>query len=208
MHGSSGRRCGRGVRDGSPIEDRKSRIAGVPFLTARWSNLCLLNYAVPPALLEPWLPPGVVLDLREGRAYASLVALYFRYTRVLGIPWPGYLVFPEVNLRFYVRHGGLRSVLFVREFVPQRLVAFLARAIYNEPYLATPMSSRVSETDGAITVEHALTFAGRTNTLRVTGCKPCACPAEGSAEHFFKEHQWGFGRSRRGRCIRYEVKHP
>ena len=27
------------------------------FLTARWSNLCLLTYPVPPALLEPRFPP-------------------------------------------------------------------------------------------------------------------------------------------------------
>jgi hypothetical protein len=41
-----------------------------------------------------------------------------------------------------------------------------------------------------------------------TGSRPGHCPAADSVEHFFKEHRWGFGKSRRGACIRYEVEHP
>src|SRR5438132_9933153 len=111
-----------------------------PFLTARWSNLAILTWEVPPALLEPHLPAGLELDRRDGRAVASLVAFDFLDTRVLGVPWPGYRDFPEVNLRFYVRHGAQRGVVFVREFVPSRLVALLARLLYHEAYAAIPMT--------------------------------------------------------------------
>src|SRR5262249_58326885 len=99
--------------------------------------------AVPDDRPRPALPPGLELDRRDGRAFASLVAFDFLDTRVLGVPWPGYRNFPEVNLRFYVRRGGERGVVFVREFVPARLVAWLARQIYNEPYTALRMSSTV-----------------------------------------------------------------
>jgi uncharacterized protein YqjF (DUF2071 family) len=180
----------------------------MPFLTARWSNLCLLTYAVPPALLEPRLPPGLSLDLRDGRAFVSLVAFDFLDTRVLGVPWPGYRDFPEINLRFYVRQGDRRGVVFVREFVPQRLVAFLARSIYREPYLAAPMSSRVDEEEGEIRIEHRLTLGGRENRLSVVASKPATRPSPESTEHFFKEHEWGFGTDRGGRCVRYRVGHP
>jgi uncharacterized protein YqjF (DUF2071 family) len=180
----------------------------MPFLTARWSNLCLLTYAVPPALLEPRLPPGVSLDLRDGRAFVSLVAFDFLDTRVLGVPWPGFRNFPEINLRFYVRRGERRGVVFVREFVPRRVVAFLARAIYNEPYVAAAMSSRVREDDGRISIEHRLTFEGRENRLSVVATKPASRPPSESTEHFFKEHEWGFGTGRRGGCLSYRVVHP
>src|SRR5258706_7301960 len=126
----------------------------MPFLTAGWSNLCLLTYAVPPALLEPRLPRGLSLDLRDGQAFVSLVAFDFLDTRVLGVSWPGYRDFPEINLRYYVRHGAERGVVFIREFVPRRAVAFLARAVYGEPYLAAPMKSRVTQDDDRIAVEH------------------------------------------------------
>lgn len=179
-----------------------------PFLTARWHNLFLATYAVPPALLEPRLPPGLVLDLRDGSAFVSLVAFEFVDTRVLGIGWPGYKDFGELNLRFYVRHGERRGVVFVREFVPQRLVAAIARWLYNEPYRAAPITARREETAERIHMDYRLRYAGREHRIEVTGTKPAVRPADDSVEHFFKEHSWGFGRTRGGALLRYEVSHP
>src|SRR5207302_2872336 len=119
-----------------------------------------------------------------------------RDTRALGVPWPGYRNFPEINLRFYVRHGDERGVVFIREFVPQRLVAWAARLFYNEPYRAAPMSSAVREDAETITVEHHLIWRDGVNSLRATGTKPAHRPEASSLDHFFKEHQWGFNTSR------------
>jgi uncharacterized protein YqjF (DUF2071 family) len=179
-----------------------------PFLTARWSHLCLLTYAVPPSLLQNRVPPGLELDTRDGQAFVSLVAFDFLDTRVLGVSCPGFRNFPEINLRFYVHRGSERGVVFVREFVPQRFVAWVARTVYNEPYYAAPMRSTLRDEPDRITVEHSLTYGGRTQTLTVSGSKPAVRPVETSTEHFFKEHQWGYGIDRRGRGIRYEVQHP
>lgn len=181
------------------------------FIAARWSNLALFQYAAPPALLTPYLPPGCTPDLGwEGQAFVSLVAFEFLNTRVLGIPWPGFRNFPEINLRAYVRHEptGDRGVIFIRELVPQRFVAAMARLTYNEPYRAVPMRATTTHTDTRLTVEHHATIAGRDNVIRVTGQKPCAFTCETGVEHFFKEHRWGFNRSRSGKLIRYEVVHP
>lgn len=186
----------------------------MPFLTARWSNLALLTYAVPRGMLQARVPAGLELDTRpdhDGSAFVSLVAFDFLDTRVLGIPWPGYRCFPEINLRFYVRDpaSGERGVCFIREFVPKRLVAFIARRIYGEPYIATRMSSRVTESPDRIEIEHELMFGGRTNRVRMLGTKPMGTPDACSVEHFFKEHKWGFScGTRPGECVRYEVAHP
>jgi uncharacterized protein len=179
-----------------------------PFLTARWHNLFLATYPVPPALLEPRLPPGLTLDLREGQAFVSLVAFEFLDTRVLGIPWPGYRDFAELNLRFYVRYGGERGVVFLREFVPRRLIAWMAKWLYNEPYLAAPVAADRRETADGIDLLYRLRFAGRDHRIEVSGAKPSVRPADDSVEHFFKEHHWGFGVTRGGRTLRYEVTHP
>ena len=71
-----------------------------PVLTARWSNLAILTYETPPALLEPHLPAGLALDTRGGTAFASLVAFDFLDTRVLGVPWPGFRDFPELHWKY------------------------------------------------------------------------------------------------------------
>ena len=185
-----------------------------PFLTAEWRNLFIATYAVPPSLLEKRLPPGLELDTRDGDAFVSLVAFEFLRTapqfpllRSI-VPRVSLGNFPEINLRFYVRLGAERGVVFVRECVPRRLVAWLARVLYNEQYVAAPMYSTVREEPERLTVEHRLSWGGKTYTLSVTGAKPPVRPAETSDEHFFKEHHWGFCVSRRGLTIRYEVQHP
>ncbi len=179
-----------------------------PFLTAHWSNLCIFTYEVPPALLEPHLPPGLELDMRDGSCFASLVAFQFLDTCVWGIPWPGFRHFPELNLRFYVRWEGRRGVVFVRELVPQRLVAWIARLLYNEPYVAAPLQCTILDESATLTAEYRLDWQQRAHTMRMTGARPAIRPPPASLEHFFKEHQWGFGTDRRGRLTVYEVQHP
>lgn len=194
-----------------------------PFLTARWSNLLLVSYHVDPALLTPLLPAGCVLDLFEGKPAVSLVAFDFLDTRVRGIRWPGYVSFPEINLRYYVRQpaGGPRTedrrgVSFVRELVPKRLIAAAARLLYNEPYIACPMRSRIEQashssagrTTPALRMVHEFSLAGAGHTIDALADADTTTPPEHSAEHWFKEHQWGFGRDRRGRSLVYEVRHP
>jgi uncharacterized protein YqjF (DUF2071 family) len=179
-----------------------------PFLTARWSNLAIVTYEVPPALLDPHLPAGLEIDRRRGAAFVSLVAFDFLDTRVWGVPWPGFRTFPEINLRFYVRRAERRGVVFIREFVTNPAVAWLARAIYNEPYLVATIESTVAGDVAAVATLRRLSWQGRSHAIEVTGSKPAFKPAEDSDEHFFKEHHWGFGRDRRGRSMAYEVKHP
>jgi hypothetical protein len=83
-------------------------------------------------------------------AFVSMVMFDFLQTRVQGVRWPGCVNFPEINLRFYVRHAGQRGVCFVRELVPRRLIAWIARTIYNEPYQVARMQSEITYPDGMI----------------------------------------------------------
>lgn len=190
-------------------EMRSAPAAASPaFLTARWCNLGLITYEVDQALLRPVLPPGCEPDLLDGRAFASFVMFDFLDTRVRGIRWPGHVNFPEINLRCYVRSGGDRGVCFIREMVPRRLIAWIARAVYNEPYIATRMSSRTTEDAHGIEALHRFWFAGRWHSAAIRGRRPPIRPPSDSVEHFFKEHTWGFGRARSGLLRRYRVHHP
>jgi hypothetical protein len=106
------------------------------------------------------------------------------------------------------RNGVRAAAPGRREFVPQRLVAWMARALYNEPYLAAPITAELSESPDEVRLHYRLRFARRDHHIHVTGGKPAVVPGPESLEHFFKEHRWGFGTTRSGRGIRYEVAHP
>lgn len=180
------------------------------FLTAHWQDLIIASYAVDPEMLQSRLPRGVELDLFEGQAVCSLVGFRFEDTRVLGLKWPGYRNFPEINLRFYVResHDDRRGVVFVRELVKHRVVAGIARGIYNEPYVRAKIFDRWEEQDGTRRVEYSFRYGGGDGTMRVEADAAGEIPSDDSTEHWFKEHQWGYGITRSGRMLRYEVQHP
>lgn len=181
------------------------------FLTATWSDLLLVTYEVPARVLKPRLAPGLELDTLDGKAFVSLVAFDFLETKVWGVKWPGLTNFPEINLRFYVKETltGRRGVMFIKELVPSTLIAMVAQTIYNEPYAATSMGSRVTTQDKSVKlVHHRWRWKGHEHSLRVVSDLAPMLPAEDSPEHFFKEHQWGFGTTRSGEALVYEVKHP
>lgn len=187
---------------------RYSALMRKPFLTAHWGNLVLLNYPVPQKILEPHLPQGCELDLFEGSAYLSLVAFQFTRTRVFGLQWPFFTNFPELNLRFYVKHNGNRGVSFVSEFVPSALVAGIARVLYNEPYRKATMHDRVTKSDTGISVDYRVSYQSHALRFQVEAKNEPHLPAEGSLEHFFKEHELGVGRDRNGETVTYDVQHP
>ncbi|MCH8075457.1 MAG: DUF2071 domain-containing protein [SAR324 cluster bacterium] len=191
-----------------PETDLAAPGLGKVFLTAGWRHLLLLNYATDPGVLEPLLPPGCELDFYEGRPYVSLVAFQFKDTKVLGVKWPGFINFPEVNLRFYVRYRGERGVCFVREHVPSRLLAWIARTIYHEPYKKAVMTEAVTAEAGGIAAAYHLKDGRHGLSLKVRARNQPTMPPENSMEHFFKEHELGVGTGPAGDTLTYRVHHP
>lgn len=184
-----------------------------PFLTARWESLVLLNWVCPRPMLEPLVPAGTVLDDWQGRTLISLVGFMFRDTRVLGVPVPGHRTFEEVNLRFYVRRyvdGELRrAVVFVRELVPRRAIAGVARWLYNEPYRAVPMAHSVTlDRRSGGHAEYSWRFRGEDFRLRASGSGPARPLEPGTKAEFVTEHYWGYTRQRDGGTLEYRVEHP
>ncbi|HZM28638.1 MAG TPA: DUF2071 domain-containing protein [Gemmatimonadales bacterium] len=188
-----------------------------PFLTAAWRHLAMLNYEVPRSLLEPLVPAGTELDTFDGAVLASVVGFRFLDTRVLGIAVPGHRDFDEVNLRFYVRRRGederwRRAVVFVRELVPRRAVAVVARWCYNEPYTVVPMRHELAlegKGDGAPgRAAYFWQLGGRWHSLEVRTVGGAALPQQSSEAEFVTDHYWGYTAQRDGGCKEYQVVHP
>jgi uncharacterized protein YqjF (DUF2071 family) len=194
----SGRR-----RPGGP----RGAVAARPLLTARWQNLLVVTYPVADELLAAHVPPGVTVDHLGGRARVSFVAFEFARTRLYGLAIPGHTRFPEINLRFYVRSGPDRGIVFIREFVPRRAVVLVARARYNEPYVRIPMHSDTRPIGrDRLQLNHAF-GAGRSSVTAEVDARG-EPPAEDSDEYWLTHQAFGFGRSHRGATRRYRVEHP
>ncbi|MGA9668633.1 MAG: DUF2071 domain-containing protein, partial [Terracidiphilus sp.] len=180
------------------------------FLNAEWKNLLMLNYAVNPSLLEEFVPSGTVLDAFDGATYLSLVGFEFNRTRMFGFPVPFHQSFEEVNLRFYVRRSSKRGVAFIRELVPKRAVAAIARLAFNEKYSYMPMSHRVescAENEG-MKAEYSWGSGANRSSMWIETEGARFIPPEGSASQFITEHYWGYAAQADGGCLEYEVQHP
>ena len=178
------------------------------FLTAQWRDLALLNYEIEPEVLRPHVPGGTEIDLWDGRCFVSVVGFRFLRTRVTGLPIPFHTNFLEVNLRFYVRReteGEVRrGVVFIKEIVPRRAIAWVARVLYNENYVALPMRHEVN---GA-SARYEWRFEGAWNRLSLATCGVWSLPDPESEAAFITEHYWGYAVQRDASTLEYQVEHP
>jgi len=181
------------------------------FLSAHWRYLAMLNYVVDPRLIGPLVPPGTEIDYENGQTFLSIVGFLFLDTRLFGLPIPLHRNFEEVNLRFYVRKKSAdtwrRGVVFIRELVPRRAIALVARAFYGENYFALPMKHDVEHVDLRLKVEYSWRRGKKWESLKMSATGEAQSIPSGSHAEFITEHYWGYTRLQAG-CSEYRVEHP
>jgi len=178
-----------------------------PFLTANWRYLAMLNYVVDPQLIDPLVPAETEIDFENGETFLSVVGFLFLDTRLLGLPIPLHRDFEEVNLRFYVRRKSAdpsrRGVVFIRELVPRRAIALVARTFYRENYVAVPMRHEIEHLTAPASGGQLLHSSGdvvskpndgsswATQPVDATGCPSGAKRVD---ENLKVEYSWRRGR--------------
>ncbi len=182
------------------------------FLSARWENLIMANYAVSADLLMPYLPRGVELDLYNDKAYVSLVGFMFKQTSLFNIPIPFLGTFEEINLRFYVKRveGDTikRGVVFINETVPYKLVAWMANKLYKEHYIAIPTKNSMIVTEINKTIRYEWKINKTWNSLAVNIARDEEQMLPGSMEEFIFEHYFGYTKINNQVSQEYRVNHP
>ena len=180
------------------------------FLTARWENLAIITYKIHPASLSIYIPPGLAADTINGDAFVSIVAFDFNDIKIKSLRIPFHVNFPEINLRFYVKDENRNGVVFISEFVDKYFVPFVANSVYNENYKRIRMKKvmKILDGDDVIHLNYNMNMKGREFNLNMKAKQESFIPGENTIEHFIKEHEWGFGKSRRGKLLSYKVVHP
>jgi uncharacterized protein YqjF (DUF2071 family) len=111
---------------------------GDPLFLARWDRAVFINYAADPEVLQRQVP--FALDLREGRAFVSIVAFTLvRMRPRLGgrlTEWPLEPIATHefLNIRTYVRHKGEPGIYFLAEWLSNRISVLLGPRTFGLPY--------------------------------------------------------------------------
>ena len=173
----------------------------------------MFNYEVDAALLKPHLPPYTVLDLYNGKAIVSVVGFLFNNTKVMGIKWPGFVNFEEVNLRYYLKYFDgkewKRGVGFISEIVPQFLISGIANLFYNEHYSTAKMSHSISHSNHELEVTYNWKKKNQGWNLMWVKANPVLKDiVPGSEEEFIFEHYYGYNKINETTTLEYSLAHP
>jgi uncharacterized protein len=197
------------------VRDHDTPAPPAPFLRAEWRDLLMVNFAIAPELLRKSVPAGTELDRWNGQTFVSVVGFHFSRARLNGIRAPFLGAFAEVNLRFYVRRregdDWRRGVVFVKEIVPRRLVALVARRVYGENFVRLPTRSNtecqdVEAMSGVVRYEWYHCRRWNSASARIRGA--LAPPVPGSQEQYIVEHYWAYSARHDGSTAEYRVEHP
>jgi uncharacterized protein YqjF (DUF2071 family) len=176
-----------------------------PLFIADWDDVRFLHFELDPLDLQPSIP--FELDVRDGRAYVSLVAFTQRRLRpVFGGRIGRLLAAPLsdhafLNVRTYVRHRRERGIYFIEEWIPNRLASWIGPRTYGLPYRLGELDYEHNEiavraSKAALVVSTRAQDAGATH-------EPAALD---SLAEFLLERYVAFT-SRRGVRRRFAVRH-
>ncbi|HEV7746787.1 MAG TPA: DUF2071 domain-containing protein [Pyrinomonadaceae bacterium] len=100
-----------------------------------WGKLLFMHWRIDPALLRPLIPRQLEIDTFDGSAWIGVVPFTMWGIRASFLPAiPGTSAFHELNVRTYVYHEGVASVLFLSLDAANRLAVLGARTFYHLPY--------------------------------------------------------------------------
>lgn len=130
------------VADRTRLSDAARRrmltVRGEPMFHARWDRAVFIHYAADPATLQRDIP--FELDLRDGRAFVSVVAFTLSRMRPRMGGRFGEWIFKPIgtheflNIRTYVRHCGEPGIYFLAEWLNNRASVLLGPRSFGLPY--------------------------------------------------------------------------
>jgi len=172
-------------------------------MTQKWRDLAFFHYCIPPALLQPYLPPGMEPDTHEGVSWIGFVPFWMHSIRPFGLPATP-LRFHETNLRTYVRYGDLTGVWFFCLDADSPLAVNIGRAFYGLNYCDAGMEIR--------DCSKCLIYRGQRDSVNMSYWALATPSSElrtadpGSLEFFLLERYRLFSR-KWGRLYTGEVRH-
>jgi len=123
-------------------QDAKRRLIsedGGPILVAAWESAMFLHFCVPPETLRPEVPRPFELELHDGVACVSLVAVTmsrFRPCRRISPAWFFRHISQQrfLNFRTYVRYSDEPGAFFLWGWLSQPFLIGLPSSLFGLPY--------------------------------------------------------------------------
>ncbi len=172
-------------------------VKGEPLFLADWLRPVFVHYEVSAERLQREVP--FELDLRDGKAYVSLVAFTMRRMRPFrGGPFTAWLLKPVawndfLNVRTYVRHRGEPGIYFLTEWMNNPFTVRLGPWTFGLPYRFGELNYQHEHGTGRVNGSVRETIHGPSFEYEseLTESAFAPCPA-GSLDEFLLERYTAF----------------
>jgi uncharacterized protein len=179
-------------------------------MTQTWHNLLFAHWPVDRAVLREKIPAAFALDEFAGEAWLGIVPFQMTNVAPRGVPaLPWVSAFPELNVRTYVRVGGVPGVYFFSLDAANPLAVGVARAAAHLPYFTARMNC--DERDGWIEYESHRTSASAPVAEFVARYRPTGHalpPLRGTLDYFLTERYCLFTLNASSETLRLDIHHP
>lgn len=188
-----------------------------------WGKLLFAHWTVPIELVRGLIPnpETIELDTFDGQAYVGVVPFAMSHVRprfAPSVPWLSN--FLELNVRTYVKAGGLGGVYFFSLDAANPVAVAIARALFHLPYYNAAMTQKLelaAEPGGCqqsqfkwISYESRRTHAGAEALCfkgRYRPLGPIEPAQKGSLEAFLTERYCLYTCDGQGRVFRGNIHH-
>jgi uncharacterized protein YqjF (DUF2071 family) len=183
-------------------------------LAQEWHHVLFLHGSADPETLRSLIPAPLQIEMRDGRAWVTVLPFSMRRLRLRGLPaLPWLSSFPQLNVRTYVTLGGRPGVFLLRVAAGSLLAVTLARRLFHLPYEGARLMLRDEGERFIFTCrpragmrskvgDRPLSFA-----VRYWPKGPAFDPAPGSLAHWLSERFCYYAPGRDGRIDRGEIDH-
>jgi uncharacterized protein YqjF (DUF2071 family) len=196
---------------GAILEEVSHRPWPLPYdpwiMVQSWRELLAAHWPVSWDELRPLVPPELVLEAFDGRAWVGLTPFRLTDLRPRGFPaLPALSNFPEMNLRTYVRVGNRPGIYFFSLDAASCLAVIGARILYRLPYFHAAM--RIEARDGWIHYQSHRTEGGDAEFIgRYRPVAPVFLASPGTLDHFLLERYALYAVLRSGMVLRGDIHH-
>ena len=179
-------------------------------MTQTWNDLLFAHWPVDSETLREKIPSGFELDTFDGQAWLGIVPFYMTNVSPRGVPnLPWMSEFAELNVRTYVRVGGVPGVYFFSLDAANSVAVGMARTMFHLPYFSADMS--VEQREGWIEYNSKRSTASGPPAQLLARYRPTGNPhppVEGTREHFLTERYCLFTVDSSFHACRVDIHHP